>query len=215
MNWTMNWTLPSVRVLVIAGVVTVVVLAGAAGGWYWYDSQQRRIAGMYAEVMTRVYAAQSPQSPADARAQAQKELEQLLTQHPSAAPVAEAAYELGNLRYAARQWAPARSAYEIALARGRSATVRTLARTSIGYTWEAEQNWGKAIDAYGALARDLAPRDFLFDDVQFALARAQELGGKPADAVATYQRLLKDEPNGLRSEEAKQQLLRLGGTPAK
>ena len=211
----MNWTLPSVRVLVIAGLVTVVVLSAAAGGWYWYDSQQRRVAAQYAEVMTRVYAAQSPQAPADARARAQQDLEQLLMQHPSATPVAEAAYELGNLRYAARQWAPARSAYEIALARGRSATVRTLARTSIGYTWEAEQNWGKAIDTYGALARDLSPKDFLFDDVQFALARAQELGGKHADAVATYERLLKDEPNGLRTEEARQQLMRLGGTATK
>jgi tetratricopeptide (TPR) repeat protein len=211
----MNLTLPSARVLVLGAVVLVVVLAAAAGGWYWYDSQQRRVTARFAEVMTRVYAAQSPQAPADARARAQQEIEQLLTQHPSAPPVAEAAYELGNLRYAARQWAPARSAYEIALARGRSATVRTLARTSIGYTWEAERDWGKAIDAYGSLARDLSPKDFLFDDVQFALARAQELGGKRADAVATYERLLRAEPNGVRVEEAKQQLMRLGGTAAK
>jgi tetratricopeptide (TPR) repeat protein len=211
----MNLTLPSVRVLALSAVVVVVVLAAAAGGWYWYDSQQRRVTARFAEVMTRVYAAQSPQAPAEARARAQQELEQLLTQYPSATPVAEAAYELGNLRYAARQWAPARSAYEIALARGRSATVRTLARTSIGYTWEAERDWGKAVDAYGTLARDLSPKDFLFDDVQFALARAQELGGKPADAVATYERLLKDEPHGVRVEEAKQQLMRLGGRASK
>jgi tetratricopeptide (TPR) repeat protein len=211
----MNLTLPSVRVLALSAVVAVVVLAAAAGGWYWYDSQQRRVTARFAEVMTRVYAAQSPQAPAEARARAQQELEQLLTQYPSATPVAEAAYELGNLRYAARQWAPARSAYEIALARGRSATVRTLARTSIGYTWEAERDWGKAVDAYGTLARDLSPKDFLFDDVQFALARAQELGGKPADAVATYERLLKDEPHGVRVEEAKQQLMRLGGRASK
>ena len=72
-----------------------------------------------------------------------------------------------------------------------------------------------ALDTDGALARDLSPKDFVFDDVQFALARAQELGGKPADAVATYQRLLKEEPNGLRAEEAKQQLMRLAGTSRK
>jgi len=211
----MNWTLPSGRTLVIGGVATVLVLAAATGGWYWYDRQQRRVAAMYADVMTRVYSAQSPQAPADARVRAQQELEQLLTQQPSAAPVAEAAYELGNLRYVARQWAPARSAYEIALARGQSPTVRALARTSIGYTWEAERDWGKAIDAFGALARDLGPRDFLFDEVHFALARVQELGGKPADAVATYQRLLKEEPTGLRVEEARQQLIRLGAPVTK
>jgi len=210
-----NVTLPPTRTLILGGVVALVVVAAAAGGWYWYDARERRVAAVYAEVMTRVYAAQIPQASPDARARAQQELEQLLTQHPSAAPVAEAAYQLGNLRYAARQWGPARGAYEIALARGRSPTVRTLARTSIGYTWEAERDWPKAIDAFQSVARDLGPKDFLFDDVQFSLARVQELGGKPADAITTYERLLKDAPNGVRSEEAKQQLMRLGGTVKK
>jgi tetratricopeptide (TPR) repeat protein len=210
-----NVALPPVRTLVAAGALVLVVLAAAAGGWYWYDGQQRRVAAVYAEVMTRVYAAQSPQAPAEARARAQQELEQLLAQHPSAAPVGEAAFELGNLRYAARQWAPARGAYEIALARGHSPTVRALARTSIGYTWEAERDWGKAIDAFQAVARELGPKDFLFDEVQFALARVQELGGRPAEAITTYQRVLKDTPNSVRVEEAKQHLMRLGATAQK
>jgi len=210
-----NVALPPARTLVLVGAVVVLVGAAALGGWYWYDAQQRRVAGAYASVMTRVYAAESPQAPAEARTRAQQELEQLLAQHPSAGPVAEAAYELGNLRYAARQWAPARGAYEIALARGSSPTVRTLARTSIGYTWEAERDWVRAINTFQTVARTLGPKDFLYDDVQFALARVQELAGKPADAVATYERLLKDLPNGVRTEEAKQHLMRLRPTSAK
>jgi len=206
----MNWPWPSLRTLVIAAGIAIVLLAAGVGGWYWYAGQQRRVAAAYAEVMARAYAANAPQAPADAKARAQQDIERLLAQHPSATPVAEAAFELGNLRYAARQWAPARGAYEIAAGRAQSSTVRALARTSIGYTWEAERDWGKAIDTYQGIARDLGPKDFLFDEVSFALARAQELGGKPADAIATYQRLLKDEPAGLRSEEAKQQLMRLG-----
>jgi tetratricopeptide (TPR) repeat protein len=210
-----NVALPPARTLVVAGALALVLLGAAAGGWYWYDGQQRRVAGAYAEVMTRVYAAQSPQAPAEARARAQQELEQLLARHPSAGPVAEAAFELGNLRYGARQWAPARGAYEIALARGRSATVRVLARTSIGYTWEAERDWGKAIEAFQAVARDLGPKDFLFDEVQFALARVQELGGRPAEAIATYRRVLKDAPGSVRGDEARQHLMRLGATAQK
>ena len=211
----MNVALPSTRTLLLAAAVLIFVGAAAAGGWYWYDTQQRRVAAAYATVMTRVYAAQAPQATAEARASAQRDLEQLLAQQPSAGPMAEAAYELGNLRYAARQWAPARGAYEIALARSGSQTVRALARTSVGYTWEEERDWGHAIEAFQAVARDLGPKDFLYDDVHFALARVQELGGKPADAVATYQRLLKDAPNSLRAEEARQQLTRLGGKPSK
>jgi tetratricopeptide (TPR) repeat protein len=210
-----NVALPPTRTLVAAGAIAIVLRAAAAGGWYWYDAQQRRVAAAYAEVMTRVYAAQSPQTPADARARAQQELEQLMARHPSATPVAEAAYELGNLRYASRQWAPARGAYEIAIARGGSPTVRALARTSIGYTWEAERDWGKAIGAFQTVARELGPKDFLFDEVQFALARVQELAGKPADAVTTYERLLKDAPTSVRIEEAKQHLTRLSAKPEK
>ena len=211
----MRVDLPPTRTLVLAGVIVLLVLAAAAGGWYWYDGQQRRVAAVYAEAMTRAYAAQSPQAPGDARARAQQELEQVLAKYPSAAPVSEAAFELGNLRYAAQQWAPARVAYEIALARGHSATVRTLARTSIGYTWEAERDWGKAIDAYLGVARDLGPKDFLYEEVQFALARVQELGGKPAEAIRTYERVLKDAPNSARAEEAKRYLMRLGATSNK
>jgi len=208
-----NAALPPARTLVIAGAIAIVLLAAAGGGWYWYDVQQRRVSAAYAEVLTRVYAAQSPQASADERARVQQELEQILARHPSAGSVAEAAYELGNLRYAARQWAPARGAYEVALARGGSPTVRTLARTSIGYTWEAEHDWGKAIETFQTVLRELGPKDFLFDEVQFALARVQELGGKPAEAITTYQRVLKDTPNAPRIEEAKQHLMRLGATP--
>lgn len=209
------WTRPEPRTLVLAGVIVVVVALAGVGGWYWYDSQQRRVAAAYADVMTRVYAAQSPQAPAEAKARAQQELERLLAQHPAAGPVGEAAFELGNLRYAARQWAPARGAYEIALARGGSPTMRTLARTSIGYTWEAERDWGKAIDAFQAVAREVGPKDFLYDEVQFALARVQELGGQPAAAIATYQKVLKDAPASLRAQEARQHLMRLGAPPEK
>jgi tetratricopeptide (TPR) repeat protein len=199
-----------VRTLVIAGVALVLVAAAATGGWFWSDAQQRRVAAAYAEVMTRVYAAQSPQASADARARAQRDLEQILAQYPSATPVAGAAFELGNLRYAAQQWAPARAAWEIALARGGSPTVRALARTSIGYAWEAERDWGRAADAFQAVARDLGPKDFLYVEVLLALARVQELGGKPADAIATLQRLVKDAPSSPRAEEARQGLVRLG-----
>jgi len=90
-----------------------------------------------------------------------------------------------------------------------------LARTSIGYTWEAERDWGKAIDAYLGVARDVGPKDFLYEEVQFALARVQELGGKPAEAITTYERVLKAAPNSARAEEAKQHLMRLGAKTEK
>ena len=201
---------PSSRTLVVAGVALVAVAAVAAGSWYWYDTQQRRIASAYAEVFTRVQAARTPQASADARARAAQDLEQVIAQHPSGASAAEAAYELGNLRYLAQQYAPARGAYEVAVARGGPPTVRILARSSIGYTWEAERDFARAVEAYQSVAQDLRPGDFLYEQAYLDLARAQELAGRPPDAIATYQRLLKDSPSTHRADEVRARLAALG-----
>jgi TolA-binding protein len=209
-----NLTLPSPRTLIAAGIGVVVLAAVAFGGWYWYETQQRRIAAAYAEVMTRAYAAQAPQAPSDARARAANELEHIIGQYPSGSSAAEAAYELGNLRYAAQQYAPARAAYEMAIARGASPTVRTLARASIGYTWEAERDFAKAVETYAAVAKDLGPKEFLYEQALLDLARAQELAGRTPDAVATYQRLLKELPTARRADDARGRLAALGAPAA-
>ena len=206
----MNVAWPAPRTLVVAGLGVVLVAAIAVGGWYWYDTQQRRVGAAYAEVMTRAYAAQTPQTSSDTRTRVARDLEDLIARHPSGTSAAEAAYELGNLRYAAQQYPAARGAYEMAVARGASPTVRTLARTSIGYTWEAERNFAKAVEAYQAVAKELGPKDFLYEQTLLDLARAQELAGRTPDAVATYQRLLKDFPAARRAEEVRGRLVSLG-----
>ena len=201
---------PAPRTLVGVGLAVVLLAAVAFGGWYWYDVQQRRIGAAYAEVMTRAYAAQTPQTPSDTRVRVARDLEELIARHPSGPSAAEAAYELGNLRYAAQQYSGARGAYEMAIARGASPTVRTLARVSVGYTWEAERNFPKAVETYQQVARDLGPNDFLYEQTLLDLARAQELAGRPADAIATYQRVLKDLPGARRADEIRGRLVALG-----
>ena len=204
----MTW--PAPRTLVAVAIAVVLLGAIAFGGWYWYDAQQRRIGAAYAEVMTRAYAAQTPQVTNDTRARVAHDLEELIARHPSGRSAAEAAYELGNLRYAAQQYAGARSAYELTIARGASPTVRTLARVSVGYTWEAERNFPKAVDVYQTVARDLGPKDFLYEQTLLDLARAQELAGRAAEAISTYQRVLKDVPAARRADDVRARLVALG-----
>jgi tetratricopeptide (TPR) repeat protein len=203
----MTW--PERRTLIIAGVVLIVVLLGATGGWLWYLAQQREVSGAYAATMTRVAAARAPRAPSEARMAATAELEQLIARYPSAASVGEAAYELGNLKYDARQYPAARSAYEVALGRGVSGTLQTLTRAAVAHTWEAERDYGKAIAAYQALVKNLGPKDFLYEETLMDLARVQELAGKKSDAAQTYQKLLKDVPASRRAEDVKSRLAAL------
>ena len=128
-------------------------------------------------------------------------LQAVLAQHGRSAAAAQAAYQLGNLQYQAGDYAAARAAYEIALAKGAGGSLRTLSASGVGYTWEAQKNYASAVTAYDAAARGLGPKQFFFEEALLDLARAQALAGKPAEARATYERLLKDAPETRRGED--------------
>lgn len=201
-----GWPMPSRRALTIAGVAVGVILIIAVGAWLWYGAQERRAEAAYADAAARLAAASAP----DAKVAAARALEEAVTRYPSGSGGAKAALDLANFRYEGRQYAAARGVYEIAASRAGSPTVRTLARSGIGHTWEAERDFAKAADAYQALARDLRPKDFLYEETLLDLARAQEQAGRKPDAVATYQRLLKDVPASRHADEVRTRLAALG-----
>jgi tetratricopeptide (TPR) repeat protein len=207
-NWTL--TLPSNRTLVVAGLVLVGVALAAFGGWLWWDAEQRRTMAAVAEVMTRVQAAQAPDAPADAKQIAIRDIEQLLQRYPSARTVPTEAYELGNLRFAAAQYAGARAAYELALRTGARGLIAAMARGGVARSWEAERDYVRAAEAYAALVKELDPRSFLYEDALIDHARALELGGKKAEAIAAYQRVLKEVPTAKRSDDVRSRLASLG-----
>jgi outer membrane protein assembly factor BamD (BamD/ComL family) len=206
-----SWPRP--RTIVIAVAIVVGALGIAAGLWYWQSTEARRAAEAYAVALARLQATRAPQTPTEARAAAIRELEIVLQSYPSAPMAAQAAYELGGLRYAERQYAAARKAYEIARAQARSGTLTMLARLGIGYTWEGERNFAKAAEAYGAAVSQLHAGDAFFEEALLDLARAQELAGRKDDAVATYRRILKEAPTARRADEVRSRLASLGAGP--
>ena len=208
----MNWppTLPSTRTLVVAGLVLIGVALAAFGGWVWWDAQQRRTLSAVAEVAARAQAAQAPDATAEARLTAIRDLEQLLQRYPSARTVASTAYELGNLRFTAGQYPGARAAYELSLQHGARGEIAAMARSGVARTWEAERDYGRAAEAYAVLVKQLDPRSFLYEDALIDQARALELGGKKAEAIAAYQRVLKEVPTAKRSDDVRSRLASLG-----
>jgi tetratricopeptide (TPR) repeat protein len=208
----MHWlpALPSTRTLLIAGLGALAVGLAAVGGWAWSAALERRADTAVAEVMERVQLAQAPDASAEARLTAIRELEQLLQRHPSARSVPATAYELGNLRFAAAQYGAARAAYDLALQRGAKGLVAALARSAIARTWEAERDYARAADAYAALVQHLDVRSFLFEDALIDQARVLEMAGKKAEAIAAYQRVLKEVPAARRADDVRSRLASLG-----
>ncbi|RPH80882.1 MAG: hypothetical protein EHM88_12015, partial [Candidatus Rokuibacteriota bacterium] len=124
--------------------------------------------------------------------------------------VPSVAYELGNLRFSAGQYAAARAAYDVALQRGATGVIAAMARAGVARTWEAERDFARAAEAYGALATSLEPRSFLYEDALVDQARALELSGKKAEAVVIYQKILKELPTAKRSDDVRSRLASLG-----
>ena len=203
-------TLPTPRTWLIAGVAALAAVVLGAGGWYWHTVSQRHAMAAYADAVTRAQPALSPQATADARAAGIRELETALTQYPSGPGAAQVAYQLGNLRYDAQQYVQARGAFELAVAQGAPRTLKALSQGGIAYTWEAERNYAKAVDAFKVALTGLGPKDFYYEELLLGLGRAQELAGQKADAVATYRRALGELAQGRRLEEIKARLAALG-----
>jgi TolA-binding protein len=193
--------------------VFVVVLLGA-GAWFWNASQQQRGSAAYAEVITRHRAAEAPQATAEARNAAMSDLEGVLAQYPSNVMAPQAAYMLGNLRFASGQYDGARAAYQITVARGAgSGTLATLARAGLGYAWEAERKFPEAAQAFEVALADRKPTSFYYEELLSDLARVQERSDKKDAAIATYRRFLKDLPQSPRAPEIRTRLASLGVTP--
>ncbi len=194
--------------LKIGGVVLVVAALGLAT-WLWLRAEDSRGRAALAASADLVQQADGPQATPDARAQAIASLQAVLAQHGRSSAAVQAAYELGNLQYQAGDYAAARGAYEIALAKGAAGSLRTLAASGVGYTWEAQKNYANAVTAYEAVARAVPPKQFFFEDALLDLARAQALAGKPVDALATYERLLKDVPETRRAPDIRAKIAEL------
>ena len=206
-----SWPPSRVTLGVIAGLI---LLAGVGiGAWFWSEEQDRRATTAYVEALNQLGGTGAAPPPPETRSAAARSLEAALARYPSAAMAALGAYELGNVRYGERDWARARSAYEIAAARTGSPTLKALARAGIGYTWEAERNPAKAVESYHAALAGLKPGDFYYEDLLLDLARSQEQAGKKDAAVETYRRHLKELPRSPRADEIKGRLTRLGASP--
>ena len=197
-------------IVVVVGAAMAAALAGFAL-WWWLDAREREAVTAYLAAMKNVPADGTPAP--EVRAAAARELEATLARYPSSSLAPLAASELGNLRYAERDWARARAAWEVAAARTPSSTLRTLARAAIAYSWEAERNYERAAAAFQFALEGLGPGDFPYADLLLDLARVQELAGQKDAAIETYRRLLKDVPQSPRAEEVKVRLARLGAGP--
>ena len=187
-----------------AGLALIILAAVGLGwgGWMvWSTRAESHGAVALAQARFLLAQAQTPNAVPEAKERAQKALEDVVAEYPRLSSGAQAAYQLGNLRFAAGQYPQARAAFQVARSRGRSASLTSLASLGIGFTFEAEKNYEAAEKSFAETVKGASAKDFLYEEAMSDMARVQELGGKRAAALETYQKLLKELPDGRRAEE--------------
>jgi tetratricopeptide (TPR) repeat protein len=185
----------------LAFIVLAVVGLGWGGWMLWTTRAESHGAVALAQARFLLAQAQTPNAAPEARERAQKALEDVVAEYPRLSSGAQAAYQLGNLRFAAGQYPQARAAFQVARSRARSASLASLASLGIGFTFEAEKNYEAAEKSFAETVKGASSKDFLYEEAMSDMARVQELGGKRAAAVETYQKILKELPDGRRAEE--------------
>ena len=185
----------------LAFIVLAVVGLGWGGWMLWTTRAESHGAVALAQARFLLAQAQTPNAAPEARERAQKALEDVVAEYPRLSSGAQAAYQLGNLRFAAGQYPQARAAFQVARSRARSASLASLASLGIGFTFEAEKNYEAAEKSFAETVKGTSSKDFLYEEAMSDMARVQELGGKRAAAVETYQKILKELPDGRRAEE--------------
>ncbi len=192
------------------GVGLLVLLGLGFGAWGWYSVVQARGAQVLLEAGALAEKALLAK-PADVAQweAAIRTLEEATLRHPSNRLTPSALYHLGNLRYQVKSYEAARAAYALALTKGAPASLADLSRLGIGYTWEAEGKYAEALQAYQAALLGLGTTDFLYEDILLAMARAQELLGKPEQARETYRRILRENPSTQRADDIRWRLASL------
>jgi len=187
-----------------AGLALIILAAVGLGwgGWMvWSTRAESHGAVALAQARFLLAQAQAPNAVPEAKERAQKALEDVVAEYPRLSSGAQAAYQLGNLRFAAGQYPQARAAFQVARSRARSASLTSLASLGIGFAFEAEKNYEAAEKSFAETVKGAGPKDFLYEEAMSDMARVQELGGKRAAALETYQKILKELPDGRRAEE--------------
>ena len=198
-----RWTLLAVT------SVLLLVLVGA-GVWSWLGRRDDAAHQALGTVLVTAQRAVGSGQAADLEAAATT-LRQFLASHSGTRASHQAWYVLGQVEFRRSQWDAAVAAFGEASRRDRG-SIGALSRLGQGYAQEAKGDGAGALEVYQQGLSGLGPKDFLYEDLLLAKARAQELTKDSVGAVATYKQYLKDLPTADRVQDVRIRLALLGTT---
>ncbi len=201
------------RTPVIAGLVGILILGLAAGGYFWYQGRrevQARKSLAAAVLALRGDTGASAQSPPKTD-EAMKLLQQLADQYRGTGAAEEALIRLGNLNADANKPDAAADTYGRYLReypRGRFAMMAAIGR---GYALESKGDLDAAAQTLSR-AVEQSPDSPLAGEAYTALARIYETQKKPDAATKVYNQIIEKFPG---TQWAAQATFRLGSLRSK
>ncbi|MFK7992240.1 MAG: hypothetical protein AB8I08_39840 [Sandaracinaceae bacterium] len=200
-----NWTAANQQMVI--GVVAAVLLAvGGFIGWHYYSKGQNQAAGEALAAAVELSQAQlrgEDEDPpeedepatftsADARAEAALEAFQgVISSHGGSDAVGWAHLGAGNALTELERYDDARTSFDAAVAQGGTdSAIVWRALEGKGFTYEAEEAWGQALEAYQELSRLDSNR---YESVaQYHIARMYIAQGETEQATETLTEVVND-----------------------
>ena len=183
-DWSNWWEVPARRNLILA-VASVVVVVGA-GFWFWKTSEARKEAFASRAVQQARVAAESGNLPLAA-----SELQKVTQTYSGTRSAVEAMLVLNQVRMVNGQTELAVVGLKEFIAKNPPAEYRVPAYGLLGVALENTKKPLEAAAAYEQASTG-ATVDYLKADYLLQAARAYRDGGKPDQAIAAYQKVIKD-----------------------
>lgn len=209
----------NLKVVGFAALGIVVLLAlGIGWGVYKRNLNEKAVAleNEAFDVFSKVSAAENaekPEQPAKSYQDVLKLYQQLIAEYPGTASAERARYLCGSLEYTLGDYEKARqdfSAYVNAYPNGK---LRLQAEESLGYLFEQQKEYQKAIEQFKSLEAKVSPSKK--GELLLAVGRNYESLQQPENAVKTYQSIVDANTSASWKDKAKERLeiLQAGSAP--
>ena len=200
----------------MAGIVAVVIVAVAIGGYFWLRQHQNAAAEeLLHQGMTMVVQA-SPTAPPprpDQMQQAGETFRKVLSEYPRSSAAPQAAYMLGNVLSDLKDWEGATKAYQDFNNRySDHKSLAPLVYQRLAYSQLSQNKLDEAQRTFELITKmSNAPNK---DHALYELAKIHEALQRPEGALAYYQELIKDHPQSPYTEEASMRIKTLDAKKA-
>lgn len=206
-----NWIVANLKTIgIIIGVVVLIVIIAASWRAYQKGLTEKALAlegkafKLHQEVQTELASKETPPEAQNPYQEVIALYQGIIDQYPDTPSAGRSQYLLGSIAYQCGNYDEAKTFFSAYLKTSSQGPLAIQAEESIGYIFEQQQDYQKAIDAFKRLETRVS--DTKKPAILLAIARNYEALGQTAEAMTTYQSVVDSNTSFSLKNTAKERL---------